>query len=178
MTRATLDNFELALLADLRAHVAERSVPEPARRPLLRVAAPIAAAAAVATAVALAVGAAQPSPAFAVERQGDGDVVVTVMDWSDTTGLERALEREGVTADVEYDATAKHSSDLGDGSGAGDCPAVGDVLVDPADGGGVTFTLDARFVAAHQADLHLTAAGGRVDGGWMAVSVTWVGAAC
>ena len=99
-----LDSFEAALLAELRDHIATR-VPE--RRPhrVRRWAAGITAAAAVATGVVVTGlgGGAGPSPAFAVEKAG-GDVVVTIHRLEDSEALEEALAREGIDAEVDYDA--------------------------------------------------------------------------
>lgn len=173
MTYPTLDNFESALLTELRAHVAEQVASGPERRPIGRRIAVLSAAAAVAGAAAIGVVGPRPDPAFAVERQADGDVVITVTRLSDADGLERALAHEGITAEVSYDDTARVPSDL-DSHGAPACwPGVGDVAIDPADNGGVTITLTADYVAAHDGILHLTAAGGRSENDWSATSVTW-----
>ena len=112
--------------------------------------------AAAAVTVAAVVGGAglRPDPAFAVARHADGDVVITVMRLSDADGLEQALAHEGITAEVEYDDTSNVSSDQ-DSSGSPACwPGVGDVVVDPADNGGITITLAADYVAAHEGVLH------------------------
>lgn len=173
MTRAVLDTFESALLAELRDHVAERSA-APSVRPFRRRLVAVAAAAAVATVAVGAVGL-RSSPAFAVQREPDGDVVVTIRQLSDAAGLERALADQGITAEVSYDARALTPSDVDHGGPAPRCATLmpADVLVDPADGGGFTFTLDAAFVAAHDTVLHLTTAGGPTAEDWMAVSVRW-----
>lgn len=182
MTGPTLDSFEQSLLADLRSHVVTRpQVARQGRRPRRRVLVSWAATAATAAigAAVLVIGGPGSTPAFAVERHTDGDVVVTVMDWSDAAGLEQALEDDGVTAEVRYDTDAQHPTDLAGGGSSADCPVVGRVRVDPADDGGITFTLDARFVATHRADvLHVDAAGGRFAGDWAAVSVQWEGTGC
>ena len=179
MTRATLDNFESALLTELRAHVAERSATRRVRRTIGRRAAALAAAAAVAGAVAAGVVGLRPDPAFAVERRADGDIVVTVFDLSDAAGLERALAREGVTAEVTYQTSAVKPSDLDDGGRSAGCPVpVGAVTIDPEEAGRFTLTLDAQYVAAHDSVLHLTAAGGRTADDWMGVRVEWEGTAC
>ncbi len=138
----------------------------------------MAAATALAGATAIGVVGLRPDPAFAVERQADGDVVITVMKLSDADGLERALAKEGITAEVTYDATAATSSDLDNGGRPACWPAVGDVVVDPADNGGVAITLAADYVAAHDGVLQLTAAGGRSADDWIAASVWWEGSAC
>ena len=177
MTRATLDNFESSLLTELRTHVTERAASGPSRRPIGRRIAALAAAAAVAGVAVTGIVGLRPDAAFAVEPQAGGDVVVTVIELSDADGLERALAKEGVTAEVTYDATAVAPSDLNNGERSAVCAPVG-VVTDPTDNGGVTFTLDAAYVAAHDTVLHLTAAGGRSSDDWIAVSVVWEDSAC
>lgn len=178
MTRATLDSFESALLTELRTHVAQRSATRHARRPIARHVAAMAAAAAVAGAIATGLVALRPDPAFAVENQADGDIVVTVIELSDAAGLEHALAREGVTAEVTYQADVVNPSDLDRGGPTTDCPPVGAITIDPADNGGFTFTLDAQYVTSHDAVLHLTAAGGRNADDWAAVKVQWEATTC
>lgn len=93
-----LDDFESALLADLRAVVTDR---RPARRRTrVLTLGGMAASAAAVVGAGLAVGGS--SPAFAVHHQADGDVVVTINRLDDSAGLERALAAQGVTADVDY----------------------------------------------------------------------------
>lgn len=111
----TLDTYEQSLLTQLRRHVAERS-PDPAenrsRRRVRRrwwIAAPVSAAgAAAAVFFALA-----PSAAYAVTEE-HGDLVVLVHRLEDAEGLERALAEHGITAEVEYDATAVPGPPLDD----------------------------------------------------------------
>ncbi|WP_206055951.1 hypothetical protein, partial [Nocardioides sp.] len=45
----------------------------------------------------------RPDPAFAVQTEADGDVVVTIASLEDADGLERALAEHGVEAEVSYD---------------------------------------------------------------------------
>jgi hypothetical protein len=192
MTRTTLDSFESALLVELRAEVTKRATA--GRPPVRRRMATLAAAAAVTTIAVVGVVTQRPDAAYALDRMADGDIVVTIHELSDSDGLERALAREGVVAEVTYDATSLVPSDLYSGDvrlspirigtldelmhhGAG-CPidnAIG-VTVDPADDGGVTFTLARQFVASDETVLHLTTAGGSID--WMAVSVQWENSRC
>jgi hypothetical protein len=192
MTRTTLDSFESALLVELRAEVAERATG--GRPPVRRRMVPLTAAAAVMTIAVVGVVTPRPDAGYALDRQADGGIVVTIHELSDADGLERALAKEGVTAEVTYDATSLVPSDLYTGDvrlspvrigtleelmrhGAG-CPidnAIG-VTVDPADDGGVTFTLARQFVASDETVLHLTTAGRSID--WLAVSVQWENSRC
>lgn len=118
----TLDTFERSLLTELRAHVAARGPARSRRRRWAWAAAPAGAAAAVA--VALTLGG--PSPAYAVDEAGDGDIVVTIHRLDDAAGLEKALRAEGVDADVDYsgttppappDAVAEGGDEAPEGSG-------------------------------------------------------------
>lgn len=179
MTGVELDRFETQLLAELREEAARRGTASSARRSKARLVAPVSIAAAlVIAAVVGGPGPARPAPTFAVERQNNGDVVVTVDKWSDPEGLERELGRQGVTAEVTFDASAKHPTDLNsDGLLAG-CPAVDAVIVDHAENGSIDFTLDSRLVEASDRVLKIAAAGGREHADWVAVSVTWHGSAC
>ena len=82
-----------------------------------------------------------------------------------------------LTAEVTYGATAVTPSDLDNGERSAVCAPIG-VVTDPADNGGVIFTLDAEYVAAHDSVLHLTGAGGRTSDDWIAVSVVWEDSVC
>ena len=179
MTDVTLDNFEAALLVELRSHVADQMEPRP-RGSNRRWTVGVVAAAAAAAAILAGGLSLRPTPSFAVERQPDGDIVVTVHRLADPEGLERALADKGISADVTYDDKAQRPSDLDHGGRVPACAtsAPGDVVIDPADDGGFTFTLDADYVAAHNTVLHLTTAGGPTADDWMAVSVRWEGSAC
>lgn len=178
MTHADLDHFESALLNELRTHVTERqAMPDRRQRQIGRRFAAIAAAAAVAGTIGTGALSLRPDPAYAVQPQPDGDIVVTILKLSDASGLERALAQEGVTADVTYDASATKPSDLDSGRPARSC-ASDNVIVDPADDGGVTFTLDADYVASRDGILHLVAAGGGTADAWIAASVQWEGTGC
>ena len=104
MTDTHLDSFESALLAELRTHVAEQPArqPEP-RRPRGRRVRRLAVGAVAAGLAASVVGVVGlgghggASPAYAVELDGDGDVVVTVHRLDDAAGLEEALRARGST---------------------------------------------------------------------------------
>lgn len=109
-----LDSFESALLAELRREVAEHPVtaPAPARRSRrrLRVAAVAAAGAAASVVAVFGLGGAGGSPAYAVDQNSAGDVIVTVHALDDAAGLEKALRARGIDADVSYDGHGVGSS--------------------------------------------------------------------
>ena len=104
-----LDSFESALLAELRrevaAHPAPVTAPAVARRPKrrLRLAAVAATGVAASVVAVFGTGGTGGSPAYAVQQDGDGDVIVTVHRLDDASGLERALADKGIDADVSYD---------------------------------------------------------------------------
>jgi hypothetical protein len=104
--------FEDRLLAELRQVVAERPAPEVVatprshrRRPLLF--AGTATAAAAATAALLTLTAGGIAPAFAVDRQPNGDVSVTINKLSDAKGLQSQLRAAGINAQVDYTPAGK-----------------------------------------------------------------------
>lgn len=178
MTRASLDSFEAALLAELRTHVAERGAHTPTRRPLRRRVAAFVATAAAASAIVAGSIALRPDAAFAVEREPDGDVVITIERIPDPAALGQALRDEGVDAEVTYDSKALVASDLDDGSGLACDWAPGSVVVDHAENGATTVTLEAGWLAAHSGTLHITTAGGRHEGDWVGAAFRWEGAGC
>jgi hypothetical protein len=114
-TRAPLDGFENALLAELRQHDATRR-PDPVRPRLRRRLTAAGAALGAAVAVTAGAFALRPDAAFAVDPQADGDIVVTIHSLKDADGLEDALRAQGVDADVDYSATAP-GLPPGDGTG-------------------------------------------------------------
>lgn len=118
-TRAPLDGFETALLAELREHVVSRRpvAAPPRRRRRLTAAAAVLGTAVAATAGALAL---RPDPAFAVDAQADGDVVVTITSLKDAGGLEAALRAQGVEAEVDYSAEPLVPPPPGAGGGTGE----------------------------------------------------------
>ncbi len=117
VTPPTLDHFEAGLLQELRAHVATRSPeaavePETPRSHKRRWAAGFAVAAAAATAFVVASpGGPATSPAYAVDEDSDGDVVVTIHRLEDSAGLEDALRDKGIDAEVSFQPS--DSGDLG-----------------------------------------------------------------
>ena len=105
MTQTPLDSFESALLAQLRQQVAEHPARLPARpRRRLRLAAVGATGVAASVVAVFGLGGSGGSPAYAVDKTSDGDVVVTVHRLDDAAGLEGALRNRGIDADVSYDA--------------------------------------------------------------------------
>lgn len=190
-TRAPLDRFETALLAELRRDVARRAAVS-ARRPGRRLAV-AAAGGAVAATVAVGGLVLRPDAAFAVDPQPDGDVVVTLTSLEDADGLEQALADEGVDAEVSYDADAPappegdfaledEQTDTGTGSRGlteeGEPPdddaCVATIGVEMADDE-VTFRLSADAVDS-DAVLHITTSGDADD--WTGLSVRWDEAPC
>jgi hypothetical protein len=104
-----LDTFETALLAELRREVEEHPAPAVApavRRPRrrLRLAAVGATGVAASVVAVFGLGSSGGAPAFAVEKNSAGDVIVTVHRLDDAGGLEKALRAKGIDADVSYDA--------------------------------------------------------------------------
>ncbi|GAA3837868.1 hypothetical protein GCM10022226_70020 [Sphaerisporangium flaviroseum] len=101
------DTFEDRLLAELKAEMAVRApqgrAPAPRRtrvRRLLGVTAVAGTAAAAAIAVPLVTGTG--TPAYAVTRNPDGTVTLTIHELRDPEGVEKDLAAEGVRADVTY----------------------------------------------------------------------------
>ena len=142
--------FEHRLLAELRQVVAERPAPEVVtvppshrRRPLLF--AGTATAAAAATAVLLTVTSGGVAPAFAVERQANGDVSVTINQLSDAQGLQSQLRAGGINAEVDYTPAGKACRQprgrTAPPSSSG--PGVAGVRVN---GGSTTFTISRNMV--------------------------------
>jgi hypothetical protein len=178
MTAPNLDRFETLLLDELRNHVAANGAALSSRQPRRRMTMVAAAAAVTGLATGGIIGM-RPEPAFAVERQANGDVVVTISELKDAGGLERALSEKGVTADVVYLPNATKPSDLGDGSTPVDCPPKpGEVIVDPSEDGEVTITLTASYVASLTNELKMTVAEGPHSDHWIGARVTSAGRTC
>lgn len=104
------DTFDQALLTELR-QVAAENAPVPVRRTRRRWALSGAGLAAAAV-TAFGVTTLGSSAAYAVEENGDGDVVITIKELSDADGLEKALADHGIVADVDYDAEAGGPGDI------------------------------------------------------------------
>jgi hypothetical protein len=100
MTDSEFDSFDRALLTELRQVAAEPAT-APVRRTRKRWAyAGTGVAAAAVTAFGLTT-LGSPS-AYAVNEQGDGDIVITIHELDDADGLEQALAEHGIEADVDY----------------------------------------------------------------------------
>ncbi len=142
--------FEERLLAELRGVVEERTMepPElrsnPVRPPGVlarsrRFGTLVAAGGVVAVSglvvIPVLTGSTGASPAYAVVRQDDGSVTVTINRFEDAHGLERKLEANGIPAEVN-DRTAEETRR---------CPTPwlppGKVMVTPLDPGGATYTV-------------------------------------
>ncbi|MGL5823960.1 MAG: hypothetical protein ACRCYU_03850 [Nocardioides sp.] len=142
-----LGEFETNLLAELQLFVADRSLaetelaegstpgPDAARKPRgVRRIGLVAAASAVVAVASLASLQWGSSPAFAVAKAADGDIVVTIHRLEDANELEAALAEKGVTARVEYDADPDDAIRLpGDGSGNSSLAIAGSAEGDDAD---------------------------------------------
>jgi hypothetical protein len=138
----SLDSFESALLLELRQHVAEHPAPVPVRvrrpRRRLRLAAVCATGVAASLVAVFGLGSAGGSPAYAVDENSAGDVIVTVHRLDDAAGLEKALSGKGIDADVSYDAdgSAGEFSVSGPDGADGQAPRGEGGLSKPADGTG------------------------------------------
>ncbi|MBU2694941.1 hypothetical protein [Pimelobacter sp. 30-1] len=194
---STLDTFEQSLLTELRRHVADRPSPRRTRRRRWAAAgAGLVAAGSIATGAVLL----QPGPAFAVQEEADGDIVVTIASLDDAAGLERALAEHGVEAEVSYDADellpevqevppGKADADISIDPGprletGGTDPAEGaevpeglpcGAIAIETRGDGITFRLPAAAVAAESPLVIRTA--GKTDG-WSSIAVQWERPVC
>jgi hypothetical protein len=102
-----LSAFEEQLLTQLKNVVATRAArsaspltTQPARRPRHRLV--LAAGVAVAAVAGASVFALRTPPAYAVERDPDGSIRVSVYDYRDPQGLQQRIEAFGVKAAVDY----------------------------------------------------------------------------
>lgn len=112
--RTDFDSFDRALLTELR-QVAAEGATAPARRTRKRWAL---SAAGLAAAGATAVGFATlgSSSAYAVDETESGDIVITIRELDDASGLEDALADHGIEAEVDYNADGFASEPEIDGS--------------------------------------------------------------
>jgi hypothetical protein len=100
-----LGTFEERLLTELKVVAAQPmpgAAPVPARQPRRRLVLAGAAALAAVTAAGAGVFGLHTSPAYAVERDPDGSIRVSVYDYRDPAGLQRRIEAFGVRAAVDY----------------------------------------------------------------------------
>jgi len=179
----TTTRFEDRLLAELRQVVAERPAPSrPAARPA---SSPFAtgrlrrprlllgggAAAAVTAAVVLAsVGSDQVTPAFAIDRQADGDVTVTINRLSDSADLERELRAAGIPAVVNYTPLGKACRQPRGRPAAAPNHPVGSRVSGTSIGGrSTTFTISRDMVAPGQTLVIQTSGGAGVTSVGMGV---------
>lgn len=155
--------FEHRLLAELRQVVAERPAPEVVasprshrRRPLLFAGTVTGAAAATAALLTLTSGGV--APAFAVDRQANGDVSVTINKLSDGQGLQSQLRAAGINAEVDYTPAGKACRQP---RGRTAAPPNGGarVGVRVKDGGSSTFTVSRNLVGPGQTLVIATSGG-------------------
>lgn len=171
-------NFEERLLAELRAVVVERGAEEaasasasadpPARRWAPKLALGTGAVcAAAAAALIVTGGGGGTTSAYAVEPQANGDVSVEIRSLKDADGLEQALQKAGIPADVNYLATGmacrepRFQPATAWAPDGGTAPGAGKVTssLSQASGGGATFTISRDAVGPGET-LVLTAAPG------------------
>jgi hypothetical protein len=152
----TQTQFEDRLLHELRQIVAERPVPEVApprrpraRRPLLLAGTATATAAAAGVAFLFAFGSDQ-SPAFAVDRQSDGSVSVTINRLSDAQGLQSQLRAAGISAVVNYTPSGKSCREPRGREGAPPNNGPASVSGTVVKGGVATFTVTRNLVGSGQ----------------------------
>jgi hypothetical protein len=159
----TPDTFEDRLLAELRQVVAARPQPVVApapphrARPRLLAGGLAATAAVAAAAVVVVAGGGGASPAYAVERQADGSVEVTINSLSDAAGLERKLQAAGIPALVRYLPDGKMCRIPAGRPASGGPFSMG---VSHADGGATTFTIPRGEVKDGQKLLIQSSGGG------------------
>lgn len=103
-----MNNFETALLAELRQHVAQRNQAVQSRKRFTKGqlarwgVAVLPAGAAAAVSAALLIPA---DNAYAVTPHNDGSVTVTIKQLQDATGLQQELRADGVNAYVSYNGS-------------------------------------------------------------------------
>ncbi|MFF3437797.1 hypothetical protein [Streptosporangium sp. NPDC002721] len=97
-------NFEERLLMELKTEMAERAAREPAPRPrgIMTRTRLVAAAALTAVAVAIPLVLGGGTAAYAVTKNSDGTLIVTINELQDSEGLQAALNAQGIKADVTY----------------------------------------------------------------------------
>jgi hypothetical protein len=107
----TPTKFEDRLLTELRAVVAARPAPEVVtasrRSPRGRLVLATGAVAATAAGVLIATGGDTAAPAYAVEKQPNGNVTVEIHSLRDAAGLQEKLRAAGIPAVVDYTPVGK-----------------------------------------------------------------------
>jgi hypothetical protein len=173
----SLDTFEQSLLLELRRHIVAQTPAHPAarRRWIAGGLAGLATAGAAAVVISLATGVAGPTAAYGVESQPNGDVIVTVHDLADASGLERALAAKGVHADVRYVAGFTQSGGQRRAPSGNDGSAC-DIALAKIDGG-LRFTLGAGQIAGG-ATLNIITSGSSPTDVGSPVEVAWSGGPC
>ena len=176
----SLDTFEQSLLNELRQHVVTRAAVRaaPRRRRKVGVATGRLVAgglAAAAVALSIATNVVGPSAAYALESEPNGDVVVTVHNLSDAGGLHDALAAKGISASITYVPGFAQSGGQAR-TPSGDDGAACDIELAKVDGG-LTFTLDARRIAAGS-ELMIVTSGSRPSDVGSPVEVAWSGGGC
>lgn len=179
----SLDTFEQSLLTELRQHVAarnpDRTAPRatPRRRWTLGLTAGGLATAAAAVAISIGIGVAGPGAgaAYAIDPQPDGDIVVTVYDLSNGSGLEGALAAKGIHADVSY--VPGFSQSDGHTRSTSGIDRAGCTITLAKINGGLRFTLGAAQIASG-ASLDIVTSGSSSRDVGSPVAVTWSGGLC
>lgn len=148
--------FEERLLAELRHVVAARpasgvvAAPRRRRAPRLLLGG-AATTAAVGLAVLLVAGGGGVAPAFAVDRQSDGTVTVTISRLSDAAGLQAQLRAAGIPAVIDYTPPGKACREpRGRPAAPPPGPARASGSVSGAPDHSATFTISRNMVAPGQ----------------------------
>jgi hypothetical protein len=159
----TTTQFEDRLLAELREVVSTQSasgelaVPRRRRAPRLLLGG--AATAAVAATVLLAVaGGDGTAPAFALDRQPDGSVTVTINRLSDAAGLQAQLRAAGIAAVVDYTPFGKACREPR-GRPAAPPPVGASVSGSSSTGHSASFTVSRKMVSVGQTLVIMTSGG-------------------
>jgi hypothetical protein len=175
----SLDTFEQSLLLELRRHVVAQTPVQPdravRRRWVAGGVAGLVTSGAAAVVISLGTGVAGPTAAYGVESQPNGDVIVTVHDLTDASGLERALAAEGVHADVRHVAgfTQSGGQKRAPSGGSGSACSIALAKID----GGLRFTLGAAEIAGGATLTIITSGSSPTDVG-SPVAVAWSGGSC
>jgi hypothetical protein len=106
-------NFEERLLMELKTEMAERATRKSAREPgrIVTRTRLVAAVAAAAVAVAVPLVMDEGTAAYAVTKNPDGTLIVTINELQDAEGLQATLNAQGIKADVTYTPRDKKCAD-------------------------------------------------------------------